>query len=101
MGERTWSLLTVIPCAGENTRFMARGTKFIPLNVIVTVEPAAAWVGLKLISEGGLSCACAVPQSARHSTARCTRLELCRRLMRAWLRFIFKIRTRIRRCVYV
>jgi hypothetical protein len=63
-------LLTVIPCDGENIKCRARGTKFTPVKVIVTADPAAACVGLKLIKEGGASCACAIPHRARHSTGK-------------------------------
>jgi hypothetical protein len=55
---------------GVKIRFEDLGAKFIPVNVIVTVDPAAPCVGLKPINVGfdGLACAAANPESA-HVTA--------------------------------
>ena len=66
--ERTRTLLTVMPSDGVNTTLNERATKFAPVNVSVTVEPAAACVGAKPESDGGMACAWAIAPNARQNT---------------------------------
>src|SRR5208337_4433157 len=79
-------------------------TKFIPVNVIVTVEPGVPWVGLKAINDGadGFACEKARPQSAKLA-AKATgsrQLGFRKTMLRPTPRFLLRVlRPHIRRYV--